>query len=535
MSLVLTSPFEFFTDTAGTPLESGYIYIGVANLNPESNPITVYWDANMTIPAQQPIRTSGGYPVLNGSARNVYIPGSYSVSVKDKNQRLVFSSFNPVSGFAGTFLTLLKTVDGSGSGLISEGLQSIEITDLNFDPTALGLAIREVRAYSTSFGPANQPNNSVVDYFNITLTKVDATSFILSMHGRDLSNKPTGGFFTRYWTAGAWGSWKWFVDQYDFVVDSNEALNQLFAHTGGLYKRVLIKAGTWSTSVLGPTAGVFWDLGQTGTNYVFAEMGSNIVLTASYGAGTLYGVYRSSAFADVLSESFEGLKITISNSGANSSVAFYNCGNMSGCSGSASSVLANTATGFKNCLNISRCNGIGATASGVSYGFESCSYISDSIGSAGAGSGGTCSGFGLCFNISNCKALATGDGTGGVTANGFNSCRRISCSQGEAVSGVSGVASGFKSCYQLDSCLGIGTGGTFASNGLGFQSCVGVVNCSGIGVASGSGAGYAFLGCTKMQQNSPSGASKTATYNTSYADSAAANACADTAAGGYNS
>lgn len=534
MSLVLTSPFEFFTDTGGAPLESGYIYIGVANLNPESNPITVYWDANMTIPAQQPIRTSGGYPILNGSARNVYIPGAYSVSVKDKNQRLVFSSLNPVAGFAGTFLTLLKTVDGSGSGLVSEGLQSIEITDLDFDPTVLGLVNREVRAYSTSFGPANQPNNSVVDYFNITLTKVDATSFILSMHGRDLSDKPTGGFFTRYWTAGAWGSWKWFVDQYDFVVDSNEALNQLFAHTGGLYKKVLIKAGTWSTSTLGPTAGVFWDLNQSGTKYIFAEKGSEIVLTGNYPAGVLYGVYRATALSDPSAERIVGLHVTLTNTGGKSAWAYHDCSNLQNCYGKGISGGADTGYGFYLCSKLDSCVGIGVNGTGRGSGFEECSFLVNCTGTGQGGTNGTVSGFHSCREIVNCtgNGIATNNS---VPAYGFDTCSLLSASIGTGTANFSSVGTGFKSCFGLSLCSGTGNGGSITGNGYGFDACVKVIGCAGVGLATGAGSGYGFNACTKMQQNSALSASKTATYNTSFADSAAANACADTAAGGYNS
>lgn len=51
---------------------------------------------------------------------------------------------------------------------------------------------------------------------------------------------------------------------------------------------------------------------------------------------------------------------------------------------------------------------------------------------------------------------------------------------------------------------------------------------------SGAGVGYGMMLCKKCQQNSVVSAS-TAKYFQSYADSGTANACADTAAGGYNS
>ena len=50
-------PFPRFTDVDGDPLENGYIYIGTAGLDPESNAIQAYWDEALSQPATQPIRT----------------------------------------------------------------------------------------------------------------------------------------------------------------------------------------------------------------------------------------------------------------------------------------------------------------------------------------------------------------------------------------------------------------------------------------------------------------------------------------------
>jgi hypothetical protein len=96
MSIAITAPFEVFLDAAGKPLEAGKIYIGAPGLNPETNPAEVYWDAAGTIPAALPIRTLGGYPAYAGSAGNLYTPSTYSITVRDRNDGIVFSSL--VSG-----------------------------------------------------------------------------------------------------------------------------------------------------------------------------------------------------------------------------------------------------------------------------------------------------------------------------------------------------------------------------------------------------------------------------------------------------
>jgi hypothetical protein len=92
------SPFEMFTDTSGNPLEDGYLYIGTAGLNPETNPVAVYWDDGLTLAAAQPVRTLNGFPSRGGTASRLYVGTDYSLTVKDKNSVIVFSTLtNPVS------------------------------------------------------------------------------------------------------------------------------------------------------------------------------------------------------------------------------------------------------------------------------------------------------------------------------------------------------------------------------------------------------------------------------------------------------
>ena len=95
------SPFELFTDTAGVPLEDGYLYIGTAGLDPVTNPVAVYWDDGLTIAAAQPVRTLNGFPSRGGTASRLYCGTDYSLTVKDKRGVIVFSTLtNPVSSAA---------------------------------------------------------------------------------------------------------------------------------------------------------------------------------------------------------------------------------------------------------------------------------------------------------------------------------------------------------------------------------------------------------------------------------------------------
>ena len=88
----LAPPYPIFTDKSGSPLDNGYLYFGTANLNPETNPITVYYDAALTQPAAQPLRTSNGYVMRNGSPAIIYANSQFSVTVRDKSRALVIYS-----------------------------------------------------------------------------------------------------------------------------------------------------------------------------------------------------------------------------------------------------------------------------------------------------------------------------------------------------------------------------------------------------------------------------------------------------------
>lgn len=81
----IPNPFSQWTDTTGLPLNSAYIYIGVAGDDPETNPIAVYEDADLTIPLAQPIRTTGGYMAGTGAPINAFPSTTpYSIKVRRK-------------------------------------------------------------------------------------------------------------------------------------------------------------------------------------------------------------------------------------------------------------------------------------------------------------------------------------------------------------------------------------------------------------------------------------------------------------------
>lgn len=118
MSTLISSPFPVFTDTDGLPLENGYIDIGVAGLNPLSNPRQAYWDQALTMPATN-IRTTRGYPARNGAAGFLYAaPGDFSVLVRNKNGVVIFSNLNVIDNITVLQNTVLLKADLDSPALI---------------------------------------------------------------------------------------------------------------------------------------------------------------------------------------------------------------------------------------------------------------------------------------------------------------------------------------------------------------------------------------------------------------------------------
>lgn len=111
MNLV-TTPFQIFYDTDGSPLNNGYIYIGTENLNPETNPVSLYWDIAGTIPAANPLRTINGFIVNNGSASNVFVGNNYSQTIRNSSGSFVsFIPSNALGSDSGSLNNLTEPLN----------------------------------------------------------------------------------------------------------------------------------------------------------------------------------------------------------------------------------------------------------------------------------------------------------------------------------------------------------------------------------------------------------------------------------------
>jgi hypothetical protein len=91
-ALSVEVPFPVFYDRDGQPLENGYVWIGQPNLNPQTNPVQVYFDKALTQLAAQPLRTVAGYISNAGTPAQIYIDGvNFSILVQDSKGTMVYN------------------------------------------------------------------------------------------------------------------------------------------------------------------------------------------------------------------------------------------------------------------------------------------------------------------------------------------------------------------------------------------------------------------------------------------------------------
>lgn len=147
-ALSIQPTYPIFTDIDGQPLEAGYVWLGTANLDPQTNPINVYWDAALTIAAPQPIRTLAGYPSRNGTPARLYVNSDYSIRVMNRNGSIVYSAPTATERYGNGVITGVNAnsveYDPAGLGAVQRSVQTklreyVSITDYGADPTGATL------------------------------------------------------------------------------------------------------------------------------------------------------------------------------------------------------------------------------------------------------------------------------------------------------------------------------------------------------------------------------------------------------------
>ena len=184
-------PFPYFTDTDGSALEDGYIWLGEANKNPQVNPLAVYLDDAFTQPVAQPIRTRSGYPAINGAIVRLYTQENYSIQVNNKNGSLIYSAPTPTEVFGivqETTNAALVEYDPAGTGAVATTVQAKlrETVSVN-DFGAVGDGVTDDTAAIQAALDASLKVNFPPGRYLISSTLTLRTNQTISGNGRSFS------------------------------------------------------------------------------------------------------------------------------------------------------------------------------------------------------------------------------------------------------------------------------------------------------------------------------------------------------------
>jgi hypothetical protein len=282
----LAPPYPIFTDKSGSPLDNGYLYFGEVNKNPETNPIQVYYDSAFTQPAAQPLRTSNGYVMRNGSPALIYANSAFSVTVRNKKQELVvyLSSFKWEVGEINTS-QLIGQLDAdridftqAGAGAVLQTVQDKleeSVSVLDFGAVGDGVA-DDTTAFTNAGAGAYVPEGTylvdtsaldVWDYSGPGIIKTETGQFISLQsplsHDRIVQKKMMEPFL-------GFDNGTTNTEIFDGALRTSQGM--AYANFGGSDKVYLLQpvvsAGSFNSTVI--TAGSF----ATGTLYEIVSAGT---------------------------------------------------------------------------------------------------------------------------------------------------------------------------------------------------------------------------------------------------------------------
>jgi hypothetical protein len=188
-------------------------------------------------------------------------------------------------------------------------------------------------------------------------------------------------------------------------------------------------------------------------------------------------------------------------------------------------------------------NTLGSTGTGAElYSFHTCTNItsSTSYSNSSTGTGAELYSFHTCTNATSCSSYNNSTAGTGADIQSLYACKNVTLcsSSGNSTTGGGAEVYSFYTCTNMASCSS--SGNSTAGGGADISSfilCTRLTVCSTENNVSGSSDEYGFAYCKSVQQCKSDGDS--IPYGTgvsqSYADAGTSNACAGTAAGGYNS
>lgn len=125
-AVTVLTPFPHFKELDGTPLNNGFVYIGAAGVDPEANPVTVYWDQALGVTAAQPIRTVNGYYSNSGEPADVFVNSdNFSITVRDSAGTLIFTKLNYTLSLPFASFNYQPDVTGSVSRDVTQKLSEL--------------------------------------------------------------------------------------------------------------------------------------------------------------------------------------------------------------------------------------------------------------------------------------------------------------------------------------------------------------------------------------------------------------------------
>jgi hypothetical protein len=203
----LGNPVPLFLDATGRLLDGGKIFVGIKDGDPETDPIATFFDSALTIHANQPIRTLGGFIVNGINPASAFIAEEdYSMRVYDSLDNLVEyspsvfaagASFQPLDTDLTAIAALttqpygrsLLTADGSDPFVTEAATQTLTNktltgATLNGATISAGTTLNDSGAIS-SFSPGFRglPPSSQTPGSTITLALADAGKSIPNTTG----------------------------------------------------------------------------------------------------------------------------------------------------------------------------------------------------------------------------------------------------------------------------------------------------------------------------------------------------------------
>jgi hypothetical protein len=368
------APFKPYTGLDGKPLNNGYVYFGAADQNPITSPVTVYWDVNGTIPANQPLRTVNGYVVRSGTPANVFITGSYSELIQDAKKRQVCYARNSddftTSGFAKPTGSALIGFKQAGTGAVTRTVQdklreTVSVKDygakgdgLTDDTVAIQAAIDATQAgiilfpkgvykVSTTLNVASSggvtlrgENQAAVTIKTTSPTGnvINVTGWFVRIEGMYFlsSATRTGGAYVNL--AGAYGSIDNFHMESDFigikmsgtsvritngVMGVGAAGGYRIWATGGDTSQIIDNVLIGSQSAPFPAAGIYVDSSAalTISNTSVISQGVCLLVAPDNGQG-VYSMFVNNCFFD---SALTGMQISTTGTGEVQRCRFANC------------------------------------------------------------------------------------------------------------------------------------------------------------------------------------------------------------------